>query len=523
MITLNVDFYNTNGLVDRRDGFNYRITGNPSLTSGELKVPSGFSYGNFEDDQRQPFNKIGISPEYRWATLHLGYRNLSYSPLTLNNRTFLGAGVELRPGLFRFSAMYGRFQRGIEQDLESPAFRQFPAYRQTGFASSVGVGSENNYLDLIVLQIEDDSASIDTPEVFGLYPKSNSVAGISSKLRFTDKLSWNNDLALSVMTRDQRADEIDDEAAPQLVSNLVQTLKANLSTNLQQAIRSEIQFREKNFSIGATYERVDPEYRSLGTYFFNNDLERLTLNPSVRLLGRRLRLNARLGLQRDNLQNTLAKSTARTAILLNSFFIPNDELQLSFSYSNLNSRQQIERALMSDTIQLAYVSQNSSLNVTRIFKGLEREHRVKLLAGFNAMQNDSDQRVESKAFRAGLGYMLKLKSKDLSIAPEFMVYVFDNERFDQTNIRYSLRLSKSWNKNKVRMTLNNNYITSHQEGNAISSTLQNFLIGSYRLDRAHTLGIRYRILSINAKDASRSDLLEGMGGFFYRINLSQLN
>ena len=521
-ITVGVDIYSTNRTIDRRDGFNYRIIGNPSFEYGQLNIPVGFSYGNYENGSRQSFNKIGISPEYRWAKLHLGYRNLTYSPLTLSNRTFLGVGVELDPGVLRIRAMYGRFQRPIELDLTSTGMDQYPAYRQTGYALSVGLGSKTTYVDLIFLQIQDDSSSIEIPETFSLYPKSNTVAGVTSKFKLSDRLSWNNDFAISALTKDQRAPKIDD-SSERIVNDLVGTVKANLSTVLQKAIRSEVRYMGKEFSLGATYERVDPEYRSLGTYFFNNDLERFTIDPAIRLFDRKLRLNARFGLQRDDLKKSLAKSTTRTAAMLNAFYVPNNSWQLSVNYSNLNSRQQIERAVMSDTIQMAYVSQNSSMNLTRLFSNTRLEQKIKLRLGFSAMQNDNEERVDTKAFRVGIGYTLKLKPIKLSLSPEFMVYLFDNELIDRTNVRYSLRLSKSLLEKKIRISLNNSIINNSLNGNSSSRTLQSFIMSTYRLNKTHTLGLRYRILSIMSIDPSGTDVYEGIGGLFYRVNLSQLN
>ena len=36
-ITAGIDFYNTNSTLERRDNFNYRITGNPTLKLGQIQ------------------------------------------------------------------------------------------------------------------------------------------------------------------------------------------------------------------------------------------------------------------------------------------------------------------------------------------------------------------------------------------------------------------------------------------------------------------------------------------------------
>src|SRR5690625_7751885 len=64
-------------------------------------------------DLRQNINQIGLSPSWRWITLHLGDFSRGYSPYTLEGTRLRGAGIDLTPGIFTFSVQGGRAQRTV--------------------------------------------------------------------------------------------------------------------------------------------------------------------------------------------------------------------------------------------------------------------------------------------------------------------------------------------------------------------------------------------------------------------------
>src|SRR5208283_2880744 len=96
-------FYNANGISGDRQPISYIFTGSPTIDLyNTVTIPFIFTYSEQERLLRQPFNQFGISPKYKWITLHVGYQNLNYSQFTLAGHTILGAGVDLTPGIFRF-------------------------------------------------------------------------------------------------------------------------------------------------------------------------------------------------------------------------------------------------------------------------------------------------------------------------------------------------------------------------------------------------------------------------------------
>src|SRR5690606_41685729 len=69
-------------------------------------------------------SQFGISPSYKWIKLHLGYRNISFSPLVFDGQSFMGTGIELTPKNLYFGAFYGRLNKAISEENNSERDRK---------------------------------------------------------------------------------------------------------------------------------------------------------------------------------------------------------------------------------------------------------------------------------------------------------------------------------------------------------------------------------------------------------------
>lgn len=199
------------------------LYGNIRLAAGkDFSIPLNFVLGTDQRNYRQSFNVAGISPSWRWATLHLGYRNVHFNPFTLAGHSFLGGGLGLYPGKFRFEAIYGRFQRLVPADtvvlVDNHTLYATPAYERWGYAAKIGLGSKRNFVDLIFLDARDKSESppVYMPANVETTPAENTVTGISSKFSFGKKWAWVTDAGFSLYTRDRRAEpfEVDSGNRP---------------------------------------------------------------------------------------------------------------------------------------------------------------------------------------------------------------------------------------------------------------------------------------------------------------------
>ena len=180
-------FYTADGIESRRDPYSYFLTGNLNLSLYGWSVPLSFALSNQNRSFQQPFNQFGLHPTYKWVTGHFGYANMSFSPYTLSGHIFRGAGVELVPGKFHFSAMVGQLQRAVPIDTVR---NSVPAFERNGFGFKTGYRDGGDFAELSVFHGEDDVNSLNIlPEDNSLLPEENLAIGLSLGKTIFEKLS----------------------------------------------------------------------------------------------------------------------------------------------------------------------------------------------------------------------------------------------------------------------------------------------------------------------------------------------
>ena len=105
------NFYHSNEPVATRPVFSCNLYGNFTPTVYGVALPFSFVINQYSKSYAQPFTQFGLSPTYKWAKLHLGYRSIQFSPVTFDGQSFRGVGLELTPKLFRFGVFYGKLNR----------------------------------------------------------------------------------------------------------------------------------------------------------------------------------------------------------------------------------------------------------------------------------------------------------------------------------------------------------------------------------------------------------------------------
>jgi hypothetical protein len=284
--------YAASGLTARRDPFNYFLTGNLNFDIYGISVPLTFSYSNQNASFRQPFNQFSIAPNYKWAKVYLGYHNLTYSSYSLVGHIFSGAAIELTPNKFRLSAMYGRLNQAVEEDTIR---NTLPSFRRMGFALKAGYGNNQNSIDVIMFRAQDEIASLQTiPVKSQILPAENLVLSVIGRKKIGQHFAFMGEVATSAITRDTRVEKIDLEK-PNAFSYVGGLFTPRASSEYYNAIKASLAYTGNLINIQLNYERVDPGYQSLGAYFFNNDIENITVSTSVRLLKNKLDLSANVG------------------------------------------------------------------------------------------------------------------------------------------------------------------------------------------------------------------------------------
>jgi len=313
-LSMRLNTFNTTTPNSSRDPFYWTISGNPTVSIYGITLPFSLVFSDKQRDFRQPFNQFGVSPYYKKIRFHAGYRSVYFSDFTLSDHIFLGGGIEAEPSIFRFGFVYGRFMKAIEPvtDTINGQYSQ-PSFARKGFAAKFGMGTYNNYVDLVVLNIRDDTTSAgSTPEKIGLPGAENLVLGIKTHQQIAKIFSLDADFGLSGYTTDMRSAQLD-IAEYNAIGFLNNLYTPRESSEFRLAGKASLGMHLKQFSLKLNYRRVEPDYQSMGTYYLNTDIESLTLAPSWSMFKSRLRISGSIGVQRNNLLSNKINNSLRQA------------------------------------------------------------------------------------------------------------------------------------------------------------------------------------------------------------------
>jgi len=259
-ISANSVYYNGDG---QRDPFTYILNGNLNLNiSGIYNIPISFAYSNQEFNVSQPFrfNRLSISPSYKWLTAHIGDVSLTFSPYTLSGHQFSGLGIEASPtSKLKLSAMYGRLIKANEFDPESP--EAVPAFNRIGYGLKSAYDFDKFSLGLTFFAAKDqeDSVDIPIPVEAGINPQENLVVSVDGKVKLFKNTILNAEFASSGITADSRASGDPENGGP--VGLL---FNGNATTQYYKAFNAQVTTSVGNGSLGVNYERIDPGYQTLG-------------------------------------------------------------------------------------------------------------------------------------------------------------------------------------------------------------------------------------------------------------------
>ncbi|MDB5273134.1 MAG: hypothetical protein JWO58_1501 [Chitinophagaceae bacterium] len=358
-VGLSNNFYVADGIQNRLNPYYYVLTGNVNISIYGFSLPFSFSFSNQTYSYRQPFNIVGLSPTYKRFTFHAGYRNLSFSPYTLNGHNFLGGGVEYRGDKLNVVGMGGRFLKAVEYDSTNK--NALPAYQRLGAGLRLNYHfNPANELALNTFYAKDQANSINSvPYSVGLTPQENLVWSISGKNIIATKLTLQYEAATSIWTQNQGAQAVEK------VGYKLYPLKWNQSTVVYHAYKVNATYAFSFMNLGAGYERIDPEYRTLGAYYFNNDLENVTLNFSTALFKKKVNISGNGGLQHDDLNHTKASSMKRKVGSLNIGIIASKRVNVNLSYSNFYSFVNV-KPVDAQFLQGGTFSQIDTLNYTQV-------------------------------------------------------------------------------------------------------------------------------------------------------------
>ncbi len=516
-ISANSVFYD--GTANRQN-LTYFVSGNLNFNiAGLYSIPLSFTYSNQDFNFPSPFNfnRLSLHPSYKWVTAHIGDVNMTFSPYTLSGHQFTGGGFELNPeGKFQISAMYGRLLRATAYNAEAPG--GITAYKRMGYGVKTAYDFEFMKLGVILFKATDEENSIENsfPVELNLSPKDNAVLSFESDFRVFDKANFHIEYAISGVTEDSRLTE--EKPSTGLLAFL---LDENISTTYYNALNASFNYPAGSGSLGVAYERIDPDYKTLGAYFFNNDLENVTVNANQTIFNNKLNLSVNAGVQRDNLDKAKSSDQRRIVSAVTASVMLSEKLTLNGSYSNFQSFTNIRDQFdfinqvgdfdNVDTLNYRQISQNANLGINYILKKTEqKQHSTNLNLVYQNSSNEQEGETiadgQNAFYNGTAGYTLGYPNKDLTVS------IAANTSYNTAGIDKSLTLGptlavgKQFFDKQLRTNISSSYNTSYNNGEQQNSVYNFRLGGTYVWLEKHNFSLNYLMLFRNANLNTNRDL-----------------
>lgn len=434
-VSANATLFNSNEMAGRQP-FSYQLSGNLNLSLMELiNIPLTFSLNNYGSQFSYPSlpNRLSIHPSYKWVRCHIGDVSMSFSPYTLNGHQFTGAGVELTPGRWTVSAMGGRLLQKVDYDPAIPSLA--PGYERFGYGVKTRYDGSKFFLGGTFFTAKDrekeGSFQVDS---MGIFPKSNIAMSVEGGISIIPNLKLSAEYAVSMLTRDTRSVKV---LNGHFWDRLIQRRE---SSSFFYAVKAALEYTFLKNTIGLGYERISPQYETLGAYYFNNDYENMTLNYTRPFFDGKANLALSGGLQRDDLDNSKKEKNTKIIGSVNVTYAPTERLNTSLTASTFQGHRNIKSQF--DYVNAVTPYENlDTLNFTQISQSID--------VNLNWTLQQSEKRNQS--------LMLSVSYQEAADKQGTYILPGNLSRFLNSSAIYGLELTSINTNINIGMNVSNNY------------------------------------------------------------------
>ncbi|MBL0146159.1 MAG: hypothetical protein IPP48_10630 [Chitinophagaceae bacterium] len=487
------------GFAQRKPWNQVRFTFQPTITTPKWSLPFNFNFnttptnviGPYANIGKQnigqyitnPSNNFAFNPKYKWAELQLGTQYLNYSNLSTGDVGVFGAGVDLRPNVWRIKFFTGVSQQGINFFSGGPG----GSYKRNNWMAQLGMEKEDKYALLFnFAKGKDDIGSVTTPPP-GILPQEGFTMSVVGKANFKGGWYFTTEGAQSIYTKDL--------TLPVSPTSLSQKpfLEGNTSTIKDFAAEGGIGRKSKNFDIGAKVKYLGAGFQTVGYPFMQPDRIDYTLNTRFNAFKNKTNVTASIGQRVNNVSSTALKAKQFIGNL-NWFSQINDHWSVNINYNNFGF--QSNSGL--NPYGIKNVSNDFGVSPTYTWSNTKMAHLLSL--SYNYSKYDERDVItglttSNNTHTALLTYVPSYLTKDLT--PDFSVMYFLNKLpgFKTTLVTLSTGLALPAMKKKVQLrgqlqytfsknntfTANNNFIASCNVDAKLSKKLTwtNYLSTNY--------------------------------------------
>lgn len=495
-----------------RQSFTYQLSGSVNLSLYELlNIPLSFNLNNYGSNFSYPSlpNRLSLHPSYKWIRAHIGDVSMSFSPYTLNGHQFTGAGIELTPGRWQISAMGGRLLRRVDADSLNPSIR--PNYERWGYGGKVRYEADKFALGGTVFTAKDKMSNIsfDT-DALGIYPKGNIAIGLEGTLSIIKDLKLSLEYGLSIMQRDLRVKE----------------------KSYYHAFKADLAYSFLGNTIGIGYERISPDYETLGAYYFNNDYENFTINYSRNFFENKMGIALSGGVQRDDLSGQKQEKNKRFVGSANINFTPSEKFSASVSLSSYQAHRNIkssfdyinERTPYENLDTLRFTQLNNSIDMNLNWRLRNSETQSHTLSANASYQEAADKQGQyimpgnlTRFLNLGANYGIDFTPLDFSMTAGVNVSNNYASRKNVLTIGPTLTCSKHLFKKALTTGLTLSFNQTQEAGRKLATIYNARWHANYRFLKRHGLNasVAYQHRSLSEATLTNSSSLTSQISYSY--------
>ena len=510
-ISANVTQFNSTPKQSRQS-FTYQLSGSINMSLYELlNIPISFNLNNYGAKFSYPSlpNRLSLHPSYKWVRAHIGDVSMSFSPYTLNGHQFTGAGIELTPGRWQISAMGGRLLRRVDADSLNPSIR--PNYERWGYGAKVRYEANKFALGGTVFMAKDKMSNIsfDT-DALGIYPKGNIAIGLEGSLSIIKDLKLSLEYSLSIMQRDLRVKE----------------------KSYYHAFKAELAYSFLGNTIGIGYERISPDYETLGAYYFNNDYENFTINYSRNFFENKMSIALSGGVQRDDLSGQKQEKNKRFVGSANINFTPSEKFSASVSLSSYQAHRNIkssfdyinERTPYENLDTLRFTQLNNSIDMNLNWRLRNSETQAHIISATASYQEAADKQGRyimpgnlTRFMNLGANYGIDFTPLDFSVTAGINASNNYASRKNVLTIGPTLTCSKHLFKKALTTGLTLSFNQTQEAGRKLATIYNVRWHANYRFLKRHGLNasVAYQHRSLSEVTLTNSSSLTSQISYSY--------
>jgi hypothetical protein len=309
------------------------------------------------------------------------------------------------------------------------------------------------------------------------------------------------DLSGSIYTNNKLSDTIGNIQLRK-VALIRKLVTLNTSTQLLAAGQGSLGYQGSNYNVLVRYRRVDPDYKSMGAYYFETDVQNYTVEGGWRLLKGQMQLNGSLGLQNDNILHDKAYRSNRKIGALSASYNTQD-YGLDLRYSNYGITQDRGLNPIVDTLRVARTNHNINamlrynINGDLLAQGFVLVGNIQSLVDLN---NFTSGQNKSNSKTVNFSYQLNFVPHALGLNANVNYTVADISFGRTVFYGPSLGLDKQFAKGKYGLNASVSYQQQQNNKKDAGNLWNGNVNGSYLISKRNAASISFSYLKSNSKD-----------------------